>query len=309
MAPVADAQVRFVPLALPSGSSGDARLTAEAAWEIRSTDPFFGGFSALLARPDGRLTAFSDRGGSITFHPPGSGNSIPEYQDYLLPGVLDKNGKNAFPDIESVAADPATGRIWLGYENANAIRQIGDGDASFPLVRPPAMRGWPLNAGVEAMAWLPGKGLLVMRENGGKGLFFPFDPTSQDGQPQRITYPVPPGYAVTDMAALPDGRLLVLTRSLALAYPPFSIRLFLADAPDFESQEGWQWEEIAGSDHHPAADLENIIPRDNYEGIAVSPRGDGALTVWLVSDDNMAAIQRSLLVRLRWDPDATASGQ
>ena len=59
--------------------------------------------------------------------------------------------------------------------------------------------------------------------------------------------------------------------------------------------------------HHPRpiptrllAEFGNAIPRDNYEGIAVTTDDDGQF-VWLISDDNFMAIQRTLLLKLRWD--------
>ncbi len=285
-------------VALPSGDADtDPRLTAESAWEIVSDDPFFGGFSALAARADERLQAFSDRGSGVTFTAPGEGDPDPVFSSY----ELGPRQPRLYPDIESHAADPATGRAWLGYESANGIRSLAADGTAGELVRPRAMRRWPANGGAEAMAWLPGRGLLVLREVGGIALLFPGDPTREDVRPQRFRYRQPEGYSVTDMASLPDGRLMILMRALALEWPPYATRIFLADPPDPGAPEDWQWEEVEGAG--------SLLPRDNYEGLAVSPREDGTLTVWLVSDDNMAASQRSLLVRLRWDPASADSGQ
>ena len=41
---------------------------------------------------------------------------------------------------------------------------------------------------------------------------------------------------------------------------------------------------------------------DNYEGLAVAPGPDGALVLWLISDDNKATFQRTLLLKLLWRP-------
>jgi hypothetical protein len=49
--------------------------------------------------------------------------------------------------------------------------------------------------------------------------------------------------------------------------------------------------------------IDGGLPRDNFEGLAVVPETDGALTLWLISDDNTAALQRTLLYKLRWQPD------
>jgi len=45
-----------------------------------------------------------------------------------------------------------------------------------------------------------------------------------------------------------------------------------------------------------------VIPRENYEGLALRPRGDGRVDVWVMSDDNFSIIQRSLLAKLVFDP-------
>ena len=53
-----------------------------------------------------------------------------------------------------------------------------------------------------------------------------------------------------------------------------------------------------------ALDLATVVPRENYEGLALRERADGAVDVWLISDDNMSVMQRTLLAKLRFDPSA-----
>ena len=50
-----------------------------------------------------------------------------------------------------------------------------------------------------------------------------------------------------------------------------------------------------------------MVP-ENYEGIAVLPREAGGFTIWLISDDNRAALQRTVLVELEWSPASHGAG-
>ena len=48
------------------------------------------------------------------------------------------------------------------------------------------------------------------------------------------------------------------------------------------------------------ASLDGTGLEDNYEGLAIEPGADGRLVAWLISDDNGAATQRTLLLRLEF---------
>ena len=50
---------------------GDKGVTLAGAWQLSSGDARFGGYSALVARPDRRLRAYSDSGRWLEFVPPG----------------------------------------------------------------------------------------------------------------------------------------------------------------------------------------------------------------------------------------------
>ena len=51
-------------------------------------------------------------------------------------------------------------------------------------------------------------------------------------------------------------------------------------------------------------DLDAMIPNENYEGLTISEGEDGAITLWIIADDNIASFQRTLLAKLRWTPDS-----
>jgi hypothetical protein len=154
------------------------------------------------------------------------------------------------------------------------------------------MQDWGVNKGAEAMARLDDGRFILFRETGG-GLLFPADPVA-GATPSHIRFDPPDGFQPTDTTMLPDGRLLILLRRLEMSFPPFDAMLVLADPSGLEAGGILEMEALA--------DLVPGLPRENYEGLAITSATDGTLDIWLVSDDNMAALQRSLLVRLNWSP-------
>ena len=127
-----------------------------------------------------------------------------------------------------------------------------------------------------------------------KAVLFSGDPILY-GEPRKFTFDGPAGFSPTDMAQLPDGRVLILMRSLVWPMPArFSGRIALADPADIVPGGVWWAKEIAK--------LVPPLPLDNLEGLAIRPRKDGKVTVWLISDDNNAVAQRTLLWKMVLDP-------
>ena len=271
-------------------ASGHGVIRLVRAWHIYSRRSDFGGFSALLALPGNRFHAFSDRGTELSFTlDPASGalriEPMPDYPAYL-PG---------YRDIESATRDPVSGLVWLGYENDNSIRRLSPGMEEQKAVHPAAMLNWGLNTGAEAMVRLGDGRFIVLREIAQEGLLFPGDPT-EGAEPERFRFAAPGGMSPTDMAQLPDGRVLVLVRSLRAGWPPFAARLLLADPSRIEPGQDWRWTALA--------DVNALAPSENYEAIAVTQGRGDALHIWIMSDDNAAVLQRTLLLDLEWTPDA-----
>jgi hypothetical protein len=293
--------VRFTALPLPPRANITPHLGAfalEGAWSLTSPYSGFGGYSALVPLPGGRLMAISDNARSFTFSPPGAPQAPPESGE-VLPGA----GRSKFDrDVESATRDPATGTIWLGREYVNAISRH---DAAFQRhvsTRPPAMRNWGSNSGPEALARLAdGRFIVLAEEFTGpfesrrhRALLFPRDPLL-GGRPVRFTFEGSAEFSPTDMAQLPDGRVLILMRRPVWSLPlRFAGRLMIADPAAIRLGGVWRGTEVAK--------LSSTLPVDNFEGMAVEPRPDGRVTVWLISDANSAATQRTLLWKLAVDP-------
>ncbi|MDD3799832.1 MAG: esterase-like activity of phytase family protein, partial [Novosphingobium sp.] len=100
-------------------------------------------------------------------------------------------------------------------------------------------------------------------------------------------------YRPTDMAQLPDGRVLVLLRRLVWPMPPrFAGKIAIADPAEIRKDGTWTGK--------VAANLASPLPTDNFEGLAVETGEDGETIVWVISDDNTARSQRTILLKLRW---------
>jgi hypothetical protein len=269
----------------------------EGVWQY-STEPTlrFGGFSALLPVGGGRLRAFSDRGFLFTFVEPDREEETPEQR--LIAG-LPFDDPTLYPllwDIESATRDP-TGRgdYWVGFENTHAIHRFSyrTEPEQVRIIREDV--DWYDNGGLEAMERLSDGRFLIIPERRDQALLIESDPV-EDWDPQIIAYEsAAEGFAATDLAQLPDGRVLLLMRDVDWGnYPPFAGKLAIVDAPEPGSEEPLQPEVLF--------DFEGVLPPENYEGIAVTAEDGGSVAVWIISDDNLAAMQRTLVAKITYDP-------
>jgi len=291
------APVIFTPLALPQINAGEAALLR--GWRMTSANEHFGGFSALAAIDGQTLVSASDRGRILHL----------SLGDPATPAArMERLGDKAQPDkrltdVESMAFDPVSGTFWIGYEGVNAIERLDRNFGAAQRVQPPQMRNWPANKGAEAMARLNDGRFIVLAEgNPGwnwderefPGLLFPADPLGAR-EALSFRFSAPPGYRPVDMVQIPDGRMVILLRKLHWQLPPrFSIKLVVADLDGIKPGGLWHGRQIAA--------IKPPLPSDNYEGLAMWPRADGSLNLWIISDDNGAAFQNTYLLQMRWDP-------
>ena len=267
---------------------GGADIALEQAWEITSPFTGFGSLSGLAVQRSGRLVAVSDQGMRIGFAPP------PARPDPVFEAVSDTQVIKDLRDLEAVAIDPA-GREWVAFEGADKLASRASAREPWRYVETPATADWPANGGAETMTFLAGGELLLVEEatdgdRTARALLYR-DPVAE---PMRFAFRPPFGYRATDAATLPDGRVLILLRGLRIMPPGFLAKIVLADPEAIREGAVWSGVEIAR--------IAAPAPVDNMEGIAVAPRPDGALDVWLVSDDNGVQLQRTVLMRLRYRP-------
>ena len=285
------------------GAPPPAGWSLEGVWEYSGEGLLFGGYSALLALPDGRLEAFSDRRARFTFlqpdRPQGPDSSA---QRVLADQAVDPAYQTDLHDIEAATRDPETGQYWLAFEGFHSFQLYGSAHSPQGVRVIDEEVEWSGNAGAEAFVRLSDGRFLAVSEGGEEALLYPGDPVS-GAAPVSIAFAPALGpdgrdFSVTDAVELPDGRIMMLLRRVQWGIPPFEACVAIADWPTGAK----------GADEAPVLeprivlDLTAVAPPENYEGLAVRERADGALDIWVIADDNLSAMQRTLVLKLRFDP-------
>jgi hypothetical protein len=286
--------LRFTPLVVEADRLGPFRIAG--VWQLSSRNGVFGSYSAMVAPAPGRLLAFSDRGDFLDFAAPGSAPAAVRIE--TVPGGSRR--AKQYRDIEAATFDPLSGQTYLALEGQNTVARYSPRLKFEALRAVPEMRGWPSNSGPEAMVRLADGRFVVLCECL-TGLFasgthpalqFGGDPAAP-GATSYFTFSGAAGYRPTDLALLPDGRVLVLARRLTWPMPPrFKAKLLLADPAEIVPGGIWHTTELA--------ELSSSLPVDNFEALAVTAGEEGKLTAWVMSDDNQALTQRTLLVQLEF---------
>lgn len=253
-------------------------LALAGAWELRSTDPRFGGYSAL-ALANGNFLAIGDRGAVASFPKPGAGHR-PVVTIQELP---DGPGSKRYVwnrDTEALARDPLGRGWWVGFEVRHEL-WLFDRDFTRGLKRVQLGAGrWPVNEGVEGLVALPGPELLIFVERSGR--MFRMRGSN------AVAEAVAGGRGgISDAIALPDARIALIERSFGI----FGFRNVLAIAEG--DGEGLRVRERFDL---PAGMLTNL------EGMAAEPLRGGATRLWIISDDNFLRPLRTLLLAVDLPP-------
>lgn len=264
--------------------------------EIFSKDEDFGGLSGLLVGGDGtRLTMVSDRGRWITARP------VYDAQGRLagvaggrIGALVGPDGKRLKgkrrQDAESLAV-LSDGALLVSFEREHRILHYPLAPRTFggrPAVLdpPPALADLPDNKGLEALAVFDGGRLLGITQGRDKdediAAFL-----RQDGAWSRLSYPKHGEFKPTGATLLPDGNLLVLERRFNWLGGP-AARLVVVEARQIRPGAVLDGREIAV--------LRLPYTVDNMEGVAARRGADGETLIYLLSDDNFSALQRTLLL-------------
>lgn len=249
-----------------------APLQLAGAWELSADDPRFGGWSAIAATSGG-LVALNDSG--VLFRFPRPGAARPQVHIDELPAGPGSGGFKYLRDSEGLLRDPGGRGWWVAFENRTSLWLFDDGfRRALGWFRIP--RSWP-RSGFEAIAAAGGR-MLLIPESGGKALAV----ASGSDQPQWVPLPAGP---VSDARALPDGSLLLVERKLR----PDGLHNRLVQV------------RRAGDGYAVVRAVPLGVGRvDNVEGVAIEPRRDAGLRLWLVTDDGHQWPQRTLLIALDW---------
>jgi hypothetical protein len=298
------ASLAATPVPLDEETPSRRRLGALqylGGWALSSNDPRFGGISAIHVA-DGAVLALSDAGSVIRFNLPGQATA-----DLSIRALADGPGSadvKADRDSESMLVEG--NRAWVGFEGRNAVwRYSVPTWKSEARAQPRAMRKWPSNSGSEAMLRFPDGRFLVFSEGrrGPEGstevLLFGSDPAEPEAKAKRLGYRAPDGYRITDAALLPDGRILFLNRRFTLL-EGVSAKLTVGSLPT--PGEG---DILSGAE---LASFARPVTVDNMEALSVTQEA-GRTIVWIASDDNFSALQRTLLLKFVLNESEGEAGQ
>jgi hypothetical protein len=265
-------------------------LRFEAGFALHSTDPRFGGLSGLWLAPDGgRMLAVSDHGTlwSVELESDANGRltGFAGWQA-IEPGAApgDPPGR----DAEALASSGPDGLV-IAYEGVHRLRRLGLADPTAPATALPTPQGLgpPSDTGIEALAELEDGALLALSEGAftSKGDLAGW--RIEGGRTQPLTYAVSLGFVPTGADRLGDT-IYVVERSFSLL-SGFQSRIVTLPAAAVRPGARLIGEVLA--ELHPP------LVGENFEGIAVRRGGDGRVLLYLVSDDNFFALQRTLLLQ------------
>ena len=283
------------------------RLKFLGAIALDARDARFGGISAMLWEPAcDRLLAISDSGTWFVLEPREREGRLEGIDRAWIAPALTPDGR---PPVSKRSADAealarmADGSTWVFYEMDHRGERFPAVSACRPETLrsapdrrwvPPDSEAWPVNGGMEAVAGI-GLSLTMALEDvpgpdGGKlGL---------SGAPEavmsRFSWIAPQGYQPTAMDPLEaDGsRMLVLHRRFT---PLEGVSAVVTEADmDAGGSPVVRPREVAV--------LRAPLLVDNMEALAVRREGERRF-VYLASDDNFNALQRTLLMKFELLPD------
>ncbi len=294
--------VTATPIPLFPGEPARTRLgalTYLGGWSLKGDAGAFGGISSLRVAGN-EVVGLTDAGGLVSFRI-GHFGHVSDGHVFPMPTGCGTGGDKADRDSESLTHDPESGKWWIGLEGRNAIcRTNGDFTAAEARFQPRAMADWPATGGPETLLRLADGRFIVIAERAPDGgavrplLLFDRDPTDPAAVITRLGYRPADGFSPTDAAELPDGRIIVLERSFAIT-TLFTARLTVLDPEALVSGKTVESAELAR--------LAAPATPENFEGVAVTIE-DGRTIVWIVSDDNFASWQRTLLLKFALDEPA-----
>lgn len=286
--------VEVIPVAAPVETIG--RLAYRGGVELRSRNPMFVGLSALEVLEDGRVVAISDEAdwidARLTFD---DRNFLIGFADVRGAFMRNERGRTLSTKAEADSeglTQLADGRFAVSFERAQIVR-IYDLNRDGPFgvaVRGPRLDGvrrLPANQGLEALTAID-NALLVGAEGGDQATaplwLAPLD--AQAPVPARFSYPLSEGFSLTGLDRLPNGDVVALERFYAPVIGPRA-RITRFTAPSGEG--GTVEKEVL-------ATLDAPFPVDNFEGISAVRTREGATRIYIVSDNNKSAQQRTLLL-------------
>lgn len=281
------------------------RLGYRGGLRLTSPDPRFGGLSALHVDADGvGLLAVTDQGhwlrARLTYDGTGLLSGVEQAEMGALGDTLGQPllGK-VNQDAESLAL-LVDGSWVVGFERRHRLWRYPPGPtlqgAATPLSTPQDLVKAPENGGVEALATLRDGRLVALCEellvgSGVRGF------VREGRRWRKFVYPVAGLARPSAAAGLPSGQLLVLERG----YSPdagLTVRLRRVRARHLRKNALLTGDLLA--------EIQPPLTVDNFEGLAARRSATGETLVYLLSDDNFSADQRTLLLLFALDEQGLA---
>jgi len=289
-------EVRAEPVSLNEQDPAQAttgKLRYRGGVVLNSPDHRFGGFSGLAVAADGGyLIAVSDRGlrlgAKIVY---GSDGNLAGLAEADLGSLAGEDGRSLRSsterDAEALAVGPG-GEIIVAFERDHRLLRYLPGQlVPERIPAPEELTAAPANGGIEGLTFLDDGRLFAIAEElkwGDRAVGWVSDETGWS----PLTYALSDGFVVTDLAKLPSGDVLALERR-------YTMRIGVAA----------RVRRIARNSIAPGAELSGELIAelrppltvDNMEGISARRDAAGGKTfVYLISDDNFSAAQRTLLL-------------
>ena len=264
---------------------------------LRSSDAGFGGWSDLAVLADNRVIAESDTGEWLSMNLRLDANgTLTGVSDARIALMRDEHGQpfenKEAGDAEDLAQLP-DGRFAVSFEQTQTIRIYDlNRDGPFGAAQPgPGLAGTEHlapNVGLEGLAVDADGALIVGAEEGPHGASdlwrVPLNAAAPVAPIAR--YPLATGFGLSSLDRLPSGDFVALERFYA---PVIGVRIRISrfTAHDLD---------VGGEIHkQELALLRAPMSLDNFEGVSAVRRPDGGVRLYLISDDNFSAHQRTLI--------------
>jgi hypothetical protein len=270
------------------------RFTYAGGVELRSAGRF-GGLSDLEVIDGRRLLAVTDEGdlleARLVLDAVGRLSGVADGRVETLTGLdgLPLRDKSD-ADAEGLALLPSGDRL-VSFERQHRVwRYPSGGAAPVEAPVPDGAADLPLNSGFEALVAFPpgGPGAYLVGSEGGDV----WQCGVQTGcRATPLGRRVPDGYGLTALAVSPDGAFVAI---LARAYDAaLGVRAALRIMPRtaLDDPEAPIVDEMA---------LLAPLTRDNFEGVSIVSGANGALRIYLLSDNNFSASQKTYLLAFDW---------
>ncbi|GAB4537191.1 MAG: esterase-like activity of phytase family protein [Parvularculaceae bacterium] len=260
--------------------------------ELRSSDSDFGGFSALHVSDDGEtFLAVSDNGAWLRARLVYSDGRLTSAAHFEMAAMENQAGAplaRPHADAESLVFE--NGRALVGFERRHRIWAYAfTGDAiGLPSVvaAPARLARVPNNGGLEALARLSGGRLVAITERFRNEAGDLRGWIREGDQWSEISVATPNPFGITDAAQGPDGALYLLERHFS-TLGGMRVNLLRVRAENIAPGARLDGERLAR--------LDSRLRIDNFEGLSVRRDKQGRTLIYLISDDNFNAIQKTLL--------------